>query len=322
MNSRNHSSEQCRRCGNEAPHCSCWNSEAKPRAAARLVEPGDIINQKYQIIRQVGQGATSTIYLVRHVVSDKLFAMKMLIRDIPNFEEKRLRFEREANAIGSLNHENLVSLYDFGISSSGHLFFITDFLEGKSLFKLLRMEKFLKWDHACRVFLQVCSAMHYAHLHGLIHRDLKPSNIMLIAAANNIELVKVVDFGIVQFDDSHIAGELNERLTQEGTVVGSPNYMSPEQCQGHKVDHRSDVYSLGCLMFETLTGEIAFPGDTPMSILLKQVTDPPPSMNEFIGVPAELGRIVLKTLAKDPQERYQTMEDLQAAISRFAQLRV
>lgn len=286
--------------------------------STKLVGTGEIIGAKYEIIRPVGRGGMATVYLVRNIRTDQLYALKILNNDLLHIEEAKQRFVREATALSKLSHPNLVTLYDFGASRDGQPYFVTDFLQGSSLYKILQQEQRLAVNRACKLFLQICDAMEYAHLRGLIHRDLKPSNILLTGDSLD-QVVKVVDFGIVKFAPS--PQQLDERLTQEGMVVGSPAYMSPEQCQNHALDHRSDIYSFGCIMFEVLTGRIAFEGDYPMAILIKQVCEPAPTLNSVFSdgtIDSVLEGIVAKALSKRPDDRYQSMSEMQFSISQFA----
>lgn len=282
----------------------------------KLVGTGQIVGRNYEVIRAVGRGGMATVYMVRHLGSGELFAMKVLNNELLHVDEAKRRFEREATALSKLSHPNLVTLYDFGVSDDGQPYFITDFLQGSSLFNILRQERRLSVDRACRIFVQICEGMEYAHQRGLIHRDLKPSNILLTGDAPN-ERVKIVDFGIVKFAPTE--QRLDERLTQEGMVVGSPAYMSPEQCQNHNLDHRTDIYSLGCIMFEVLTGRLAFEGDYPLAILIKQVSAPAPTVHEAMtdddSIGASIEAVILKTLSKLPEHRHQSMSELQFALS-------
>ncbi len=284
-----------------------------------MVGTGEIVGRNYEVIRPVGRGGMATVYMVRHLGSGELFAMKVLNNELLHVDEAKRRFEREATALSKLSHQNLVSLYDFGVSSDDQPYFITDFLQGSSLFNILRQEQRLSVDRACRIFMQICDGMEYAHQRGLIHRDLKPSNILLTGDLAD-ERVKVVDFGIVKFAPSPQV--LDERLTQEGMVVGSPAYMSPEQCQNHPIDHRSDIYSLGCIMYEVLTGRLAFEGDYPLAILVKQVTAPAPTVSEVMDSSNPVGQaletVIAKALAKLPASRFQSMAEMHFAISQVA----
>jgi eukaryotic-like serine/threonine-protein kinase len=277
----------------------------------------DIIVDKYQVMRLLGRGSSATVSLVRNLVTGDLYAMKMLNRNVPHFDEARARFQREAAAISKLSHRNLVSLYDFGISAGGQLYFITDFVDGQSLLQLTRLEKRLDVKRAARIFVQMCDAMQYAHEQGLVHRDLKPTNILLARDSAGEEMVRIVDFGIVKLTETE---QKEQKLTQDGTVVGSPSYMSPEQCRAHSQDHRTDIYSLGCLLYEVISGTTPFDGRTPIEILMKQVTEQPPVLSKQfpdLNVDPRLEAIILRMMAKNPDERFQSMADLRMELLPF-----
>jgi len=284
--------------------------------------PGDLIDQKYQVIRVLGTGSSATVFLVRGALTDELMAMKMLNKEVVHDDETNKRFEREATALSKLSHDGLVTIYDFGRSATGRPYFVTDFVEGRSLSEILKKEKRLPARRACAIFIQICEAMEYAHQEGLIHRDLKPSNIMIRTgrSAGPTEGVKIVDFGIVKFAQSSNEQAQNLRLTQDGRVLGSPFYMSPEQCQGKDLDSRSDIYSLGCLMHEVLGGKPPFDGDSALATFVKQVTVPAPSLSAQhpdLEIAAELESIVMKALAKAPDDRYQSMSELADVLNAF-----
>jgi len=312
----------CPTCGKKTQDCSCYSSQVAVwsdiAAPEELASSGEVIRDTYQVIRSLGSGATSTVFLVRHLITDDLYAMKMLNRDLPNIVEAQKRFEREATAISKLQHRNMVELYDFGMSNAGYVYFIVDFVQGKSLFSILKEEGPMPVKRACGILLQVCDAMEYAHQHGLIHRDLKSANILIVhdKETDNEDSVRIVDFGIVKMMQTPTQAK-SQRLTQEGTVVGSPKYMSPEQCQGQEQDARSDIYSLGCLMYEILSGKCPFDGEYPFAILMKQVMEEAVPINQrfpHLNIPAELEQIILKTLQKKPDDRFQSMRELQEAL--------
>jgi serine/threonine-protein kinase len=192
-----------------------------------------------------------------------------------------------------------------------------DFVDGQSLLSLLEKERRLSMTRACRIFLQVCDAMAHAHSFGVIHRDLKPSNIVLLTENDKSDQVRIVDFGIAKTNP--IWGETDSRLTQDGQVVGSPAYMSPEQCLGDRVDHRSDIYSVGCAMYQSLSGIPPFSAANSMAILLLHINEAPPAS---IPIPSgsilpRLEEIVLRALAKDPDHRYQAMVDMEQELLEF-----
>ncbi len=316
----------CHVCDGAYGECTC---RLKIRASRKskaedVVLPGDVIDMRYEIVRTIGRGGSATVFLVRHIPSGRLFAMKMLRKEVWHNEEKKRRFEREARTLSTLQHENLVSLYDYGSSTGGNPYFITDFIEGRTLSRLLKLESALPAKRACSIFAQICDAMEYAHRKGLVHRDLKPSNIILLTDASGEARIKVVDFGIAKFY-TPAEGECIINLTHEGKVVGSPYYMSPEHCRGRELDPRSDIYSLGCIMYEALSGKLAFYAPYPMAIFMKQINTPAPRLRSEDSQPdidATLEAIVMRTLAKSPDERYRSMAELKNDLLNWQQSKI
>lgn len=299
--------------------------EAEAEQVHLELAPGELVGANHQVIRCLGSGGMSSVYLARNVHSNELCALKMLNNEISLNEEARQRFEREARAMKRLDHPNLLTLKDFGKSSDGSTFFIMDFLNGRSLAQELILNRVLDPVRACRIFVQVCAAMQHAHQAGVVHRDIKPGNIFLTqkigkTSQNEVieDYVKVLDFGIAKLSISTEDTETN--LTQKGQVLGSPRYMSPEQCLGGKLDQRSDIYSLGCVMFQTLTGQTPFNGEHSLAILFKQVNEEPQglgNLNTSAQMKNELENCVLKCLAKVPADRFESMGALAADLKKF-----
>ncbi len=249
--------------------------------------PDEIIDQKYKIIELVSRGNMGLVYKARHILLDKVFAIKVLAPDEPLKEVSRERFQREAHAAATLEHPNIISVHDFGILDNGGLYLVMEYLEGETLADLLVREKKLDFQTAIPIFKQICVALEYAHNHGVIHRDLKPSNIMLVKDYKGEELAKVIDFSIAKFTRKKPE---QKTITKPGQVFGSPLYMSPEQCQGKKPDLRSDIYSLGCVMYEVLCGEPPLVGETLLATIYKHVNELPTPVSQYLNE---------KTLPKD-----------------------
>ena len=228
------------------------------------------------------------------------------------------RFQREAELLIHLNHPRIVQVHDHGYTKRGQPYFVMDYLVGQNLSQVINQTGPLDPQRVRHIFSQVCGAVDHAHRCGVIHRDLKPGNIMLLNFDGEKDYVKVVDFGIARFSTE------TNRLTRLGEVWGSPVYMSPEQCLGQSIDARSDVYSIGIAMYESLTGEVPFLGKNYVDTMSKQINEPPLPMNEArpgVDVPERLEQAVFKALSKDPHERHQSMAELREDIEdAFAQM--
>lgn len=267
------------------------------------------------VLERVGQGAMSVVYKAKQDFTDRIVAVKMLRAQLCCDASNVKRFQREAKAIARLSHQNLLNVYSVGQTKTGQPYIVMDFVEGKSLAELVQQEGRIAWERAAQLFLQVCDAMHHAHAHRIIHRDLKPDNIMLVSNASGSDLVKVVDFGIVKITDESQA--FSQRLTRTGEIWGSPVYMSPEQCMGHELDHRSDIYSLGTVLYECLTGVPVFDGKRITDIVMKQLNEKPrPFAAACPGteIPAWLEQITMQALEKEPKLRFNTMDEMKRRI--------
>ncbi len=245
------------------------------------------------------------VYRAKDEVLDRIVALKVLL---PNLQaEAMIRFHQEAKTTAKLNHKNILNVLDFGLSESGEPFLVMDYIDGQSLADFLKSHGPVAPPLAVPIFCQICSGLAYAHSQGILHRDIKPSNVMLIDDGRGFMQVKIVDFGLAKM------GSEEQSLTTTGARVGSPLYMSPEQCNGLKVDHRSDIYSMGVLMYRTLTGVVPFQGDSFLDTLSKHVHEEPKDINENdrnLAFSPELSRIVKKALEKDPNQRFQTCDEL------------
>ncbi len=293
-------------------------SNAEPAVPAMVIES---IEDRWEIVGPLGVGGMSAVYKARHRVTGKISAVKVLLPEHKLRSQSLKRFEVEAKAISALDHAHIVHLSDCGTTSDGHLFIVMDFADGMSLAELLSQESKLPPNRALKIFQQIADALAHAHRRGIIHRDLKPNNIMLVKGQDFPDFVKVVDFGIAKV--VHPDPETGESLsaTVTGEVFGSPLYMSPEQYRGKQLDNRSDIYSMGCLMYETLTGNPPFIGENPLDTLYKHVTEEPkpfslPDSND-VEI-SQLESIVFKCLAKDPAARYESMDALKADLARVA----
>jgi CHASE2 domain-containing sensor protein/tRNA A-37 threonylcarbamoyl transferase component Bud32 len=270
---------------------------------------GNLFAGRYEIEGLLGQGGMSTVYKARHKFLEKSVALKVLRPNREADKESVMRFYQEARATAMLSHPNVIGATDFGITPEGKPFLVLDFVEGQSLRDYVRDRGSLEETHASELFLQICDGLDFAHKHNVLHRDLKPSNIMLVARDDSeIPQVKIVDFGLAKIVSSDLS------ITSTGVVVGSPLYMSPEQCQGWKVDQRSDIYSLGCIMYECLAGYPPFKAENMMDLFRAHIDKAPVPLDATGLVSREMSEIVLAALAKKPEDRFASAADLKARL--------
>lgn len=276
---------------------------------ALAVDPlvGTIFATKYEVLALIGRGGMSSVYKVRHVLLDQIYALKLLHSHYATNAVVLRRFHQEAKTIAQLTDPNIVGLQDFGIDSDGQPFLVMEFINGVSLSDIIAKDGKISVEDLLHIGKQVLSGLSHAHKAGVIHRDLKPGNIMLDGLTP-----KIVDFGIAK-----IASEMGEQLTRTGEMFGSPLYMSPEQCNGQSLDARSDVYSLGCVFYECLTGKAPHKGSSAMETLTKHMNNPP-AMFERIApglvAPWELEDAIFKALEKDPKRRFQTADEFKTVL--------
>jgi serine/threonine-protein kinase len=281
---------------------------------------GIIIGGRYKVIKAVGAGSMGVVYKAIQISSGREMAVKVLTSaEGPDSAHLR-RFRREARAVSSLSHENIVRLYDFGFMEDGQPYIVTEFVKGRTLAQVLRERGRLPLSDVLPIARQVCHAVDEAHRVGVVHRDLKPENIILQDPEQRPgspakpglvnKLVKVVDFGVAKIASDAAS---SASLTMEGKVCGSPGYMSPEQCKGFNVDVTSDIYSLGIILFEVISGHRPFSADSVMGLLFMHVNEQPPMMNALcldLNVPSEVEQVVRKALQKEAYERQQSALEL------------
>ena len=267
---------------------------------------GHTLDGKYLLEEKLGIGGMGTVYRARHLLIDRPVAVKVLNQRFVEDEAAKARFRREAKAAGRLRHTNAVGVTDFGQTTDGYVYIVMELLEGKTLRDLLARDGPLDLAHAVSIMLQVSSAVAAAHDAGIIHRDLKPANIFIVHRSDIPSVVKVLDFGIAKLAADSLDDDDHQTLTQVGAMIGTPRYMSPEQCNGSALTPASDVYSLGVILYELLTGAVPFSGLTPLAIAMRHSTETPRRPSEFISsIPQALEVVVLHALEKRPQDRPQ-----------------
>jgi serine/threonine-protein kinase len=263
---------------------------------------GRTLDEKYFIEERLGAGGMGKVYRARHLSMDRPVAIKFLHQRFSEDEAARLRLLKEAQAAVTLRHTNAVSVTDFGHTAEGWVYIVMELLEGRTLREIANREAPLETARAISIMLQAADAVAAAHQAGIIHRDLKPSNILVTQSADQPAVVKVLDFGIAKFFAGHDDDE--NALVHKSSVIGTPRYMSPEQHNGNELTPATDVYSLGVILYEMLTGMVPFSGSTPAEIAEKHANDTPHSPREIVAaIPEDVERIVLHALEKQPSDR-------------------
>jgi serine/threonine-protein kinase len=291
--------------GARAP-VSAYECRLKGQLKAKEPLVGTLVAKRYFLLSILGKGGMSVVYKAKDRLKRRILAVKTLRYQWADDGLTVKRFQREAQALSLLRHPAIVGIYDYGETRSGQPFFVMDHLTGSSLAEVLKAQTFLPVKRVRQIFRQVFDAVHHAHNAGLVHRDLKPGNIMLVESDSQGDVVKIVDFGIAKLQQEA------QKLTRLGEVWGSPVYMSPEQCQGSTLDKRSDVYSLGVCLFESLSGQLPFFGKNYFETMTMQINEPPPSIRQVrpdLLFNEELDLVLSKALAKDPEQRFQSVKD-------------
>jgi serine/threonine protein kinase/Tfp pilus assembly protein PilF len=300
--------------------------QARVREAAMVVPffqerdefEGSLLAGKYTITRKIGRGGMGAVYQATHILMDRVVAIKVVRANYANNDPICLqRFRLEAKASSCLSHPNVMTVYDFGITDDGIAYLVMDYIDGEGLDMVMRRDQYLTPQRAVSIFTQACHALAHAHDKGVVHRDLKPSNIMLVRDELGNEAVKIVDFGIAKMLPGRARSA--EVLNDGGQVVGSPLYMSPEQCMNDDQDGRSDVYSLGCLLYETLAGFPPMQDKHVLGIMYKHLNEPARPFATTAPerrIPLALETVVLKALAKNPADRHQSMREFATELRR------
>jgi serine/threonine-protein kinase len=317
--------KNCPVCGKEYPDnvkfCPVDGSTLRAKSpTADLV--GQVIADRYHIIKKLGEGGMGAVYLGEHVKMGRKSAIKVMNPGMAADPDAISRFNREASNASRISHPNVCQIYDFGETTEGVIYLAMEFIEGSALTDLIEKEGALPPARAGKILKQSADALASAHDLGIVHRDLKPDNIMIVQGRDGSDIVKVVDFGIAKA----VAGdEAGQKVTKTGLVVGTPEYMSPEQLSGDKLDGRSDIYSLGLVFYRMLTGVLPFQADSAQETMIKRLTDEPMPLETArpdIVFPAKLQAVLDKALARMPSERYanasQFGKDAEAAVAGLA----
>lgn len=306
-------SNVCGKCGRahepEASDCPPVRTQLVSKEVDPLVDT--VVDGTYRIVAPLGEGGMSVVYKARHQLLGRIVALKMLHADLQGATKSLQRFQHEGKVLSSLNHPNVVAVHDFGITPQSQMYLVMQYVEGRSLADALEAAGPLDVTRAIGIFLQVCDALTHAHRIGILHRDLKPSNIMLVPEQDGGDLVRVVDFGLAKFLPH--SGKPDEKFTKTGRVCGSPLYMSPEQWAGVELDERSDIYSLGCVMYEALSNKTPLDGENLLKVMFRQSDQTPLPLRELSTarrVSPELEAVVSRALEMDRANRYSSIVEL------------
>jgi serine/threonine-protein kinase len=301
--------------------CPRDGAKLPPAEDDRSVDPmiGTTIDGRYIVESLLGEGGMGTVYAARHAIIDKRVAIKVLRKEAAADESSAQRFIIEAKAASKIGHQNIVDITDFGVLPAGNAYFVMEYLDGPTLGKLVHEQKHIPAARAIAICIQVARGLAAAHAKSIIHRDLKPENIFALEKDGTPDFVKIVDFGIAK------DVKAGKRLTAIGMVLGTPEYMSPEQATGQESDHRVDQYALGCILYEMLTGDVPFKGENAPKTLTKHVFDAvvaPTKLRPDLEIPLLVEEIVMRMLQKKPGDRYADMraliEGFESALGKIA----
>jgi serine/threonine protein kinase len=284
------------------------------------LELGQVVVGKYRLLDVLGEGGMGIVYLAEHELIEKSVALKVLRHEYSGKPELVQRFKQEAISASRIKHPNVLDVFDFGQLENGCFFLAMEYLQGHDLAAELASNTTVEPIRAVRLALQMCRALGAAHARGVVHRDMKPENVFLHTTGDGDEIVKIVDFGIAQLrgrEDKKAEEKPHRRLTRTGVIFGTPEYMSPEQASGRTADLRVDVYAVGVILYEMFTGAVPFTGESFMAVLSAHLTKPVPPLRTWapdLAISGELEQAVLVALAKNPDERYQSMSEFGQAL--------
>ena len=278
-----------------------------------MIDVGQTVGN-YNITARLGEGGMGTVFLAQHPVIGSKVALKAIHPEYASSPEVVSRFVNEARAVNQIGHDHIIDIHDFGTTPAGDFYFIMEYLHGEMLSDQRGRQVVFPPARALNIVAQIADALAASHERGVIHRDLKPDNIFLITRDGNPDFVKVLDFGLAKL--TTVSGAVPAYTTGAGIVMGTPYYMSPEQCEGRaELDHRSDVYSLGVILFEMLTGQVPFAGEGYGEVMTKHISLPAPAVRRFVpDLPVVLDAVLSRALAKDPDARFQTMAEFREVL--------
>ncbi|HUK87559.1 MAG TPA: protein kinase, partial [Terriglobales bacterium] len=298
---------------------TCPKDQTLLHTASELM-PGLIIREKYQIVERIGAGGMAVVYKAKHVAFNEVHALKVVASRMMDDEGFLHRFRNEAIITRKLHHLNAVRVDDIDSTEDGRPFIVMEYVRGENLRNVIQKHGALRLARALHIARQVAQALAAAHHLGITHRDIKPDNIILMEQADGHDLVKVLDFGIAKVRESTVGSGAGYTPTHTGMVVGTPQYISPEQAlgkHGNDIDGRADLYSLGVVLYEMVTGQLPFESDTPMGLLLHHIQTPPRPpdlLRPDLRIPQAISKLLLKSLAKQREDRFQSAEEMLAAL--------
>ncbi|MBI1272021.1 protein kinase [bacterium] len=300
----------------QSPPIAAPAKRAGPSARELYKIPTSPLKGKYEFLQVIGAGGAGVIYKAKQNPLGRIVAIKMVHSHIVS-ATSLMRFEKEAKTISTLSHPNIITIHDFGISEDEQPYMVMDYMEGVSLSDHIKEQGRLSIDETCDYAIQICDGLSHAHKKGILHRDLKPNNLMLVKLETGDYHVKILDFGLAKLLHGDEDEDQKDHLTKTGETVGTPAYMSPEQVMGKSLDQRTDIYSLGCVIYNCLTGSPPFLGETKMETMLMQLNNPPTPVNEKLDedlLDPYFDRILLKLLAKSAQDRFADMQTVKENI--------
>ncbi|HEY5945571.1 MAG TPA: serine/threonine-protein kinase [Kofleriaceae bacterium] len=277
----------------------------------RDFEIGEIIGERYRLVSLLGTGAMGQVFVAENLATGVEVAVKLLKAELIASPEFRQRFQKEAEAVGSISHQNVARFFDLYVGDP--TFLVMEYVRGPTLQQMIDKETRLPYDRALKIAVRLCWGLEAAHARGIVHRDLKPTNIIVTTDIEVGEQPKIIDFGLAKL----AATTASKELTRTGQIVGTPEYMAPEQIEGKPIDARADVYALGCVLYKMIAGKTPFAGDDDVQVLYRQLHEAPPPLSELVpGVPAKVDEVLARALAKKASDRFDDTRELAFALNR------